>query len=83
MILDMAISRSSALSINVLLIFEMHDLKRALFSNATFFSASSFSFAAAVKRSSIPFTIMNASLQSYQTDLKIEVLNLIVLLTED
>ena len=40
-------SRSSALPINVPLIFEMHDLNGALFLSATFFSALSFSFAAA------------------------------------
>ena len=43
--------RSSALSINVLLTFEMDDLNEALFLNAAFFSALSFSFAAAAKRS--------------------------------
>ena len=46
----MAISRSSALCINVLLIFEMHDLNGELFLSATFFSVLSFSFAAAAIR---------------------------------
>ena len=53
----MIISRSSALSINVLLIFNIHDLNGVLFSNVTFFSALSFSFAAAAKRYIVPFTI--------------------------
>ena len=52
----------SALSINVLLVFEMHDLNGALFLNATAFSALSFSFAAVVKRSIVPFTTKYASL---------------------
>ena len=43
--------RSSAMSINMLLTFEMDDLNEALLLNATFFSALSFSFAAAAKRS--------------------------------
>ena len=51
----MTISRSSALSINVLLIFEKHDLNEALFLNATSFLTLSFSFAAA-KRFIVPFT---------------------------
>ena len=59
----MNISRSSALSINVLLLFEMHDLNGALFLNETSFSALSFSFAAAAtKRSFAPFTTIYASL---------------------
>ena len=58
----MTISRSSALSINVLLIFEMHDLNGALFLNTTPFSALSFSFGAATKRSIGPFTTIYASL---------------------
>ena len=62
----MTISRSSALSINVLLIFEMHDLNGALSLNETSFSALSFSFAAAAaaaaKRSIAPFTTIYASL---------------------
>ena len=58
----MTISRSSVLCINVLLIFEMHDLNGALFLNATFFRASSFSFAGAAKRSIVPSTTIYASL---------------------
>ena len=48
----MTISRSSVLCINVLLIFEMHDLN----------GASSFSFAGAAKRSIVPSTTIYASL---------------------
>ena len=58
----MTISRSSAFSINVVLIFEMHDLNGALFLNATFYSALFFSFAASGKRSIFPFTTIYASL---------------------
>ena len=58
----MTISRSSVFSINVLLIFEMHDLNGALFLNSTSFSALSFSFAAAAKSYIIPFTTIYASL---------------------
>ena len=54
----MTISRSSALSINVLLIFEMHDLYGALFLNATFFSALLFSFVAAAKTSPLWATFL-------------------------
>ena len=52
----MTISRSSALSLNVLLIFEMHDLNGALFLYTTSFSALSFSLTAGAKRSIVPFT---------------------------
>ena len=45
----MTVPRSPALSINVLLIFEMHDLNGALFLHATSFSALPFSFAALAK----------------------------------
>ena len=45
----MTISRSFTLPINVMLIFEMHDVNGALFLNATFLSALLFSFAAAAK----------------------------------
>ena len=55
-------SRSSALSVNVLLIFEIHDLSGALFLYATAFSALSFPFVAAAKRSIVPFTSVHASL---------------------
>ena len=58
----MTISRSSALFVNVLIIFEIHDLNGALFLNATSFSALSFSFAAAAKISIVPFTTVYASL---------------------
>ena len=58
----MTISRSSALSINVLLVFEMHDLNGSLFLNATFCSALSFSFEAASKRSIAPFTAIYEAL---------------------
>ena len=60
----MTISRSFALSINALLIFEMHDLNGALFLNATSFSTSSFSFAATTKRFIVPFTTIYSSVQS-------------------
>ena len=55
----MTMSRSSALSLSALLIFEMHDLNRAVFLIET---ALSFSFAAAAKRSIAPFTTIYASL---------------------
>ena len=45
--IGMSLSRSSTLSINVLLIFEMNYLNRALFLYALSFSALPFSFAAA------------------------------------
>ena len=45
----MTISRSFTLLINVMLIFEMHDVNGALFLNATFLSALLFSFAAPAK----------------------------------
>ena len=53
----------SSLSINVLLIFEMNYLNRALFLYALSFSALPFSFAAAAaKRSIVFFTTIFASL---------------------
>ena len=59
----MVISRFSALSpIKVSLIFEMHGLNGALFLNAKFFSAFSFSFSAAAKRSNSLLTTIRASL---------------------
>ena len=58
----MTISRSFALSITVLLLFEMHDLNGALFPKAKSFSVLSFSLAAAAERSIVPFTTKNASL---------------------
>ena len=57
----MTTSRSFALSINVLLIFAMHDLNGALFLKTVSFSALSFLFAAATKRSIAPFTTIYAS----------------------
>ena len=57
----MTISGSSALSINVLSIFEMHDLNGALFFNVTFFSALS-CFCSRAKRSVVPFTTIYALL---------------------
>ena len=50
----MTILKPSALSINVFLIFEIHDLNEALFLNATSFSA--LLFAASAKRSIGLFT---------------------------
>ena len=58
----MTISRSSALHTNVLLIFETYDLNGALFLNGRSFSALSFSFTAAAKRSIVSFTTIHASL---------------------
>ena len=57
----MAISRSHALFINVLLNFKMHDLNGGLFLNATFLLALSFLFAAAVKRFIVSITAIYAS----------------------
>ena len=76
----MTILRSSALSINVLLIFEMHELNGSLFLIATSFS-STLVFAV-VLTFIIPFTTIYASLQSHKSDLIIEVLNHTFLLTE-
>ena len=67
MCIGMTTSRSSAVSINVLLIFNMHDLNVALFLNETSFSALSFSFAGAAKTSIAPFKIFYAS--QYHTSL--------------
>ena len=58
----MTISRSSTLSINVLLIFEIQYLNGTLFLNETSFSALLFSFAASAKISVIPLTTIYASL---------------------
>ena len=60
-------SRFSALSVNVLLTFEMldveiHDLNGALLLSAISFSVLSFLFAAAAKRSIAPFTTIYAAL---------------------
>ena len=56
MVIDMTISRSSVLPINVLLIFDMHNL------NATSFSALSFLFVATTKTPTAASTIIYASL---------------------
>ena len=58
----MTILKSSALSIEVQLVFEMHYLNGVLFLKAIFFCALSFSLAAAAKRSIVPFTIKYVSL---------------------
>ena len=79
--IGITISKSSALCINALLTFEMHDLNEALFYNATSFSTLSFSFAAAANRSLVPFTTIYASLWS-KYDRSIKVLKLIFFLTE-
>ena len=71
---------TSILSINVLLLFDMHDLNGI--SNAAHFSDLSFSFAAAAKRSFIPFTTIYATLYSHKSDLNKGHLNLICLLRE-
>ena len=55
----MTISRSSALSFNVLLNFKMHELNGASL-NVASFCALSFPFVAAAKRSIAPFTIIYA-----------------------
>ena len=70
----MSLSRSSTLSINVLLIFEMNYLNRALFLYALSFSALPFSFAAAAaaKRSIVFFTAIFASLQPHNSDLTLK-----------
>ena len=54
--IGMSLSRSSTLSMNVLLIFEMNYLNRALFLYALSFSALPFSFAAAAAKRSIVFS---------------------------
>ena len=51
------LSRSSALSINVLLIFDIHKLNGVLFFNAKSFCALTFPGAAVAERSIVPFTI--------------------------
>ena len=58
----MPMSRSSALSVNVMVMFEMHDLNGALFLNAIFFWALSSPFTAVAKSSIVTFTIIYASL---------------------
>ena len=58
----MTILQSPALPINMLLIFDMHHLNRALFLNVTSLHAFSFSLPAAAKRSIAPFKTRYASL---------------------
>ena len=57
----MTISRPSALSINVLLIFDMQGVNGTSFLNAISFCSLLFSFAAAAKRSIGPFVTIYAS----------------------
>ena len=57
----MNISRSSALSIYTLLIFDMHELNGVLYLNATFFSTLSSSFATITKKSIVPFTVIHGN----------------------
>lgn len=52
----MTISRSSAISMNVFLIFDIHEVNGALFLNVTSFLSLSFSLAAEGKRSVFPLT---------------------------
>ena len=78
----MAVSRSSELSIKVLPIFEMHGLNGSLLSDATFSSALLFSFASSPKTSIVPYTTIYALLSPHQSDLNVDVLKLIFLLTE-
>ena len=67
-------SKSSALSISVLLIFEMQLRNSALFLSANFLSyALLFGFVTFI----FPVTIIYASVESHRSDLKIDVLNLI------
>ena len=71
------LSKSSALSVSVLLIFEMQLINGALFLSANFLSyASLFGFVTVI----FPLTTMYASPKSHRFDLKIDVLNLIFLL---
>ena len=57
----MTTSRPSALSINVLLIFDMQGVNSTSFLNAISFCSLLFSFAAAAKRSIGPFVTIYAS----------------------
>ena len=68
------------MSINILLIFDMHDLNLngALFLKISFFFLSSLSPLTVI----VSFKTIYASRQSYKADHNIEVLNLIFLLTE-
>ena len=58
----MTILKFPALSINVLLIFDIHNLTGTLFLNAASFSSLLSSFAAVDKKSIVPFTTIYASL---------------------
>ena len=78
----MTISRSSAFSINALLIFYMNNLNGALFFNTNSFSVLSSLFAAAAKISIAPFSKIHGLLYSHKSYLNIGVLNLIFLLIE-
>ena len=70
-------SKSSALSMNVLLIFEIQETNNALFLNPNFLSyASLFGFVTVI----VPFTTIYRSLKSNGSDLSIDFLNPICLL---
>ena len=56
----MTILKSSAFSISVSLIFDIHELNRVLFLNATSFYNFLFLFKTAAKRSIAPFTTIYA-----------------------
>ena len=58
----MSISRSSALSTNVVLVFDIHDINGGLFLNTTSFCVLSCSFGATAKIPILPFTTIYASL---------------------
>ena len=60
--IDMPIWRSSALSVNMLLMFYMHNINGVSFLIPTSFSALSFAFAAVAIRSIVPFTTIYVSL---------------------
>ena len=78
--IGITISRSFALSINALLIFDMRDINEALFLKVGFLFLLLLELVPVTLI--IPFTTVYASLYSHKSDLKIEVLNLIFLLTE-
>ena len=71
----MTISRSSAFSINVLLIFHMNNLNGALFFNTNSFSVLLSLFAAAAKISIVPFSKIYGLLYSHKSHLNIGVLS--------
>ena len=81
--ISITISRSSALSLNVLLIFDIHELNGALFLKVSFLSTLLTRLLPATLI--LLFTTIHASLyysQIDKSDLSIEVFNLIFLLTE-